>query len=63
MNELKEQVRVALLSVNGADAISVAARQNLMTFGQAIEQHPDDVLTRSMGLLNAAQLKALGDTS
>ena len=63
VNELKEQVRVALLSVNGADAISVAARQNLMTFGQAIEQHPDDVLTRSMGLLNATQLKALGDTS
>ena len=63
VNDLKEQVRVALLSVNGTDAISVTARQNLMTFGQAIEQHPDTVLTRAMDHLNATQLKALGDTS
>ena len=52
-----------MLSVNGNDAISTQARNNLNAFGQSIEANPNDVLTLSFGQMAAPTLKTLGDTA
>ena len=63
LTEMKETVRVAMLSVQGNDVISVAARENLNAYSQAILAHPNDVIKQSLCRLNAEQLKSLGETA